>query len=85
MVGKRLLKTKKRALCLSKNIVNKIIFVFLPSINLEKSLEDDRIENNLFVSIEIVHDIRSIFSMNIDGHYLEFDSNLLDKVNGALK
>ncbi|WP_300083019.1 hypothetical protein [uncultured Thomasclavelia sp.] len=51
----------------------------------KKRLEDDSIENNLFVPVEIVHDTHSIISMNIDGHYLEFDPDLLDKVIGALK
>lgn len=51
----------------------------------KKRLKDDKLENNLFVPVEVVHDTHSHISMNIDGHYLEFDPALLDKVIGALK
>lgn len=51
----------------------------------KKRLEDDKLENNLFVPVKVAHETRSIISMNIDGHYLEFDPDLLDKVIGALK
>lgn len=51
----------------------------------KKSLENDTLENNLFVPVKIIHEPSSHISMNIDGHYLEFDPILLDKIIGALK
>ena len=51
----------------------------------KRRLKNDELDSDLFVPVEVVHDSRSNISMNIDGHYLEFDPEFLDKVIGALK
>ena len=50
-----------------------------------KKLLADSSDNDVFLPVEIIHPQPALVSMNIDGHTVEFDSSLLDKVIGALK
>lgn len=38
-----------------------------------------------FIPVEVVEEKSNFISMSIDGHTIEFDSQLLGKVIGALK
>lgn len=51
----------------------------------KRRLENDDLQNHLFVPVEVVHDIPSNISMNIDGHHLEFEPELLDRIIGIIK
>ena len=48
-------------------------------------LENDELQSDLFVPVEVVDDAHPNISMTIDGHCIEFDPSLLDRVIGALK
>ena len=48
-------------------------------------LNNEDVEVKEFIPLEVIDHCQSMISMNIDGHTIEFDSLLLDKVIGALK
>ena len=51
----------------------------------KNKLNAEHDEMNTFIPIEVIDHCQSKISMSIDGHTIEFDSLLLDKVIGALK
>ena len=50
-----------------------------------KKLLDEVSHNDVFLPVEVIEPKSTLVSMNIDGHTVEFDSSLLNKVIGALK
>ena len=48
-------------------------------------MEKDELLSDLFVPVEFVDDAHPNVSMTIDGHCIEFDPALLDRIIGALK
>lgn len=50
-----------------------------------KKLSDEVSNDNVFLPVEVIEPKSTLVSMNIDGHTVEFDSSLLDKVIGALR
>ena len=51
----------------------------------KRRLENDELQSDLFVPVEVVDDAHPNVSMTIDGHCIEFDPALLDRIIGALK
>lgn len=55
----------------------------------KRRLENDELQSDLFVPVEVVGDAHPNVSMTIDGHCdghcIEFDPALLDRIIGALK
>lgn len=50
----------------------------------KRKIQED-FSTDIFLPVEVIDDTSTLVSMNIDGHTVEFDSSLLDKVIGALK
>ena len=46
---------------------------------------NDELQSDLFVPVEVADDAHPNVSMTIDGHCIEFDPALLDRIIGALK
>lgn len=51
----------------------------------KRRLENDELQSDLFVPVEVADDAHPNVSMTIDGHCIEFDPALLDRIIGALK
>ena len=87
MIGIRSLKIKKSSLTITEYCKQNNISI--SSFYKNKSrLKDMKHEDDIFIPVEVVQDFHSHISMatmTIDGHYLEFDPVLLDKIIGALK
>lgn len=50
-----------------------------------KKLLDEVSHNDVFLPVKVIEPESTLISMNIDGHTVEFDSSLLNKVIGALR
>lgn len=46
---------------------------------------DEVSHNDVFLPVKVIEPESTLISMNIDGHTVEFDSSLLNKVIGALR
>lgn len=51
----------------------------------KRKLMDKTSDNDVFFPVEVIEPKSTLISMNIDGHTVEFDASLLDKVIGALR
>lgn len=51
----------------------------------KRKIQKDSVSTDIFLPVGVIDDMPTLVSMNIDGHTVEFDSSLLDKVIGALK
>ena len=82
---KKIINSQKESTLTIKDSADRTISCVSSFYKSKRRLENDELQSDLFVPVEVVDDAHPNVSMTIDGHCIEFDPALLDRIIGALK